>query len=353
MKKIIILLMVVTMLVLTGCKKEEPVPEPSTTATTQKVEKIYYNFLTGEKRKSEKAPRPIAVTVNNIEASLPQYGISDADIIMEFPAEGGITRLLALYSDYRNVPAVCSIRSCRYYFPIFAQGFGAAYFCFGSNETLATPMLQKLGIDYIDGNKAGDSLVFERDSERLQYYTLEHTAYLKGENMEKIFDKYKFSKELPDGFGETAFKFSEKSVAFTDSCPEITAVFSGYYESCFTYDPESKTYLKQHNGDAHMDGKTEKQLAFDNVIILETEVKNYNGTVLVEIDWKGGTGYVATKGTVRPITWEKTSEASPIKLYDENKNPVKLNPGKSYIGVGTSEVIIPVEEVTEATSAAN
>ena len=178
MKKILALVLVLSVLFLTGCKKEEPpvVDESTTTAatttteatTTQPEPKVYYNFLTGVERASETTPRPVAVTVNNIAVALPQYGVSAADIIMEFPAEGGVTRLIALYSDYSNMPNVCSVRSCRYYFPIFAQGFGAVYFCFGSNETLGTPTLERIGIDYIDGNKAGDSLVFERDSERLQ-----------------------------------------------------------------------------------------------------------------------------------------------------------------------------------------
>jgi len=350
MKKIIALLLVFGILFLTGCKKEEPPVTESTSAPTSQVTttkpqpKVYYDFLTGAQRKSETTPRPVAVTVNNLGASLPQYGIGKADIIMEFPAEGGVTRLLALFSDYSNMPNVCSIRSCRYYFPIFAQGFGAVYFCFGSNETLGTPTLQRLGIDYIDGNKAGDSLVFDRDSERLQYYALEHTAYLKGENMNEIFEKYEFSKTLPDGYGETVFNFSQKSLAFDDKCEEITTVFSNYYESRFTYDKETGKYFKEHNGSKHIDGKTDEQLAFDNVIVLETEVSNYKNTQLIELDWTGGTGYYATKGTVMKITWDKASEASPIKLYDENKNPIEINTGKSYIGVATSDVIIPVEE---------
>lgn len=354
MKKIIALLMVLGILLLTACGKQEPPVEESTTTTassttqvttTAKPEpKVYYDFLTGEVRKSETTPRPVAVTVNNLGASLPQYGIGEADIIMEFPAEGGVTRLLALYSDYSDMPNVCSIRSCRYYFPIFAQGFGAVYFCFGSNETLGTPTLKRIGIDYIDGNQAGDSLVFDRDSERLQYYALEHTAYLKGENMNEVFDKYGFSKTIPDGYGETAFEFSQKSFKHMDKCEELTTVFSNYYESRFTYDAESGTYLKEHNGSKHIDGNTDEQLAFKNVIVLETEASTYKSTKLIEFDWTGGTGYYATNGTVMKITWSKESEASPIKLFDENGTAIKLNTGKSYIGVATSDVIIPAAQ---------
>lgn len=359
MKKIIALLMVLSILFLTGCKKEEepPVTESISTApttqvtTTQKVEPVYYNFLTGEKRKSATTPRPVAVTINNISTSLPQYGISEADIIMEFPAEGGITRLIALYSDYSNMPNVCSIRSCRYYFPIFAQGFGAVYFCYGSNETLGTPTLKRIGIDYIDGNKVGDSLVFARDQDRLQYYSLEHTAYLKGENMSEIFKKYEFDTKLSEEYGDSAFSFSKTKIVHNDACKELTAIFSNYYESRFTYDEKQGVYLKEHNGDAHMDGKSNKQLAFENVIILETDVANYNGKSIIELDWTGGTGYYATKGTIRTLTWSKASEASPVCLFDENGKILNLNIGKSYIGVGTSDVILPEPEVADTTAA--
>ena len=134
-------------------------PQETTTSTTQvttteEVKPVYYNRLTGESGLSEAAvgKRPVAVMVNNIKASLPQYGVYDADILFEVLVEGGITRLMALYSDYTKAPKICSVRSCRYYFPIFAHGFDAVYFCFGSNESLATPTLKRIGIDYFDGN---------------------------------------------------------------------------------------------------------------------------------------------------------------------------------------------------------
>ncbi len=65
--------------------------------------------------------------INNIKASLPQYGIDSADIIYELPVEGGITRLMGIYADYTNVPYICSVRSCRYYYPIIAHGMDAFY----------------------------------------------------------------------------------------------------------------------------------------------------------------------------------------------------------------------------------
>lgn len=350
LKKTAIIFLVVALLMLTGCKKKdkvEPVTneqiitqitQAATPPTTARPVQLCTDYLTGLQVEGIARARPVAVTVNNVEASLPQYGVSDAGVIMEFPVEGGITRLLALYSDYSRVPEVCSVRSCRYYFPIFAKGFGAVYFCFGSNELLANPILDALNMDYIDGNKAGDSLVFERDSYRLENYSTEHTVYIKGGNMGEIFNKYGFSTSLAPEYGNTAFEFSALPLVFSTECTEITAEFSSYYSSYFEYDSEKKVYYKYHNGSEHMDSDTGKQLSFTNLLMLETESGLYGDTNLVELDWYGGTGYYATMGTVREITWQKANAEAPVKIFDENGIPLQLNTGKTYMAVAPNYV---------------
>ncbi len=335
MKKALTVLFLICAVFLSGCGSNPP--EESTTALPETEKAV--NFLTGLEGDMSPLARPVAVTVNNIEQSLPQYGISGADIITEFPVEGGITRLMALYGDYRSVPEVCSIRSCRYYFPIFARGFDAVYFCYGSNETLATPTLERLGIDYIDGNQAGDSLVFERDNARLEDYSPEHTVYLKGRNMAEIFERYGFSSERDEALGEAAFKFADERVNFSSLCTEITAEFSSSYYSDFYYDSQIGEYVKSHNGQPHTDRKSGEVLSFTNVLLLEAETELYNGTSLVELDWHGGKGLYATDGTVTEILWKKESAEAPLQLFDAAGNPLEINKGKSYIGIGAEAIV--------------
>ncbi len=57
--------------------------------------------------------RPVAIMVNNSQASLPQRGVAAADAVVEMVTEGGITRLMALYADMATVPQVGSVRSAR------------------------------------------------------------------------------------------------------------------------------------------------------------------------------------------------------------------------------------------------
>lgn len=346
MKKTALIFLTLFLCLLCSCGEKEQ--NDDIQGQTQQVVRQSVNYLTGQQSDeyTENAPRPVAVTVNNLEAALPQYGISQADIIMEMPVEGGITRLMALYSDYRRVPNVCSVRSCRYYFPVFAKGFDAVYFCYGSNELLGTPMLEKSGIDYIDGNTLSDELVFQRDERRLELYSPEHTVYLKGTSMSEVFEKYGFRKQLTGESNKTAFNFSDEEEKFLFECRQISGSFSSSYFSEFVFNPQSKAYFKTHNGEKHIDAVTGEQLNFKNVFLLEADVGIYGDTNLVEIDWHSGTGYYATNGTVEEITWKKVSESSPLEFYTRLGEQLKINKGKSYIGIGVGDITMSGSQET-------
>ncbi len=350
-KKIIsiITLVLIISMIFGGCvgkTEEETTTSTTATTTTEEVKPIYYNRLTGKSDLSPAAAgkRPVAVMINNIKASLPQYGISSADILFEVLVEGGITRLMALYGDYTKVPKVCSVRSCRYYFPIFAHGFDAVYFCFGSNESLATPTLKRIGIDYFDGNQNGDSLVFGRDPDRLKKYSREHTAYVNGANIPELLKKYSVRTDYRDGKDVNVFNFRGEDApkaAGTITADTVKFNFSGYYYSTFAYNAKTKTYYKNHCANAHMDSATNKQLNFTNVFALETDVHNYKGGKLIELDWTGGTGYYISMGKAQKITWVKSTEDSSIVCFDETGAELQVNPGKSYIGViNTGKTVI-------------
>ena len=88
----------------------------------------YQNPLTGEGLETDlSGQRPIAVMINNLKKSLPQAGVSQADIIYEIPAEGGITRLLALFQSVEGVGEIGTVRSARDYYVSLAYGHDAIY----------------------------------------------------------------------------------------------------------------------------------------------------------------------------------------------------------------------------------
>ncbi len=295
------------------------------------------NLLTGLPTLTDEAvgKRPVAVMVNNTKASFPQYGIAQADIIFEVPVEGGETRFMAMYGDYTQVPKVCSVRSCRMYFPEFSEGFDAVYVNWGMSDAIR-PYVNTLGLTHYEGAYNTGNL-FDRDKERRAAgKALEHTGYFNGPGLPEAMEKAGHRTDIEELKRDTAFKFYEPEnvVKPTGDACETFVIDYEAVKSKFTYDAESNTYLKQHNGNAQIDGVTGTQLAFTNVIILEADIGAHENGTHRDVKWmNGGTGYYISNGVAQRISWTKETIKERIVLFDEDGNELTINAGKSYIGV--------------------
>ena len=295
------------------------------------------NLLTGLPTLTDEAvgKRPVAVMVGNTKASFPQYGIAQADIIFEVPAEGGATRFMAMYGDYTQVPKICSIRSCRMYFPEFSEGFDAVYVNWGMSDAIR-PYVDSLGLTHYDGAYNTGNLFARDTARRSSGYPLEHTGYFDGTALPAAMEKAQQRTDIEADKKDTAFKFNDPENVVTptgDACESFVIDYSAA-KAGFTYDAETNTYLKEHNGSAQIDGVTGTQLAFTNVIILETIIEDHENGTHRDVQWiKGGTGYYISNGVAQEITWSKAAIESRILLFDKDGNELVINAGKSYIGV--------------------
>ena len=322
-------------------KEEEKEKEEPEKEEPEEVIPANQNPLTGIPDLTDAAigKRPVAVMINNVMAAMPQYGVAKADIIFEIPVEGDVTRLMALYADYTAVPQICAIRSCRYYFPAFSQGFDAFYVNWGIDDSISD-YLEALNLDQYDGiyNAGG---LFGRDQSRLDAgYSLEHTGYFDGTRFASVVQSEGRRTDLAEDKKGTAFKFNGLNEQLKPQGNDCTTVYInfGAATATFTYDAETKTYLKQINGTPHMDGRENKQLAFTNVFVLETpiSVRDYLGHK--NVDWDGATdsvGYYVSNGAVQKISWAKdpNNENSYLRFFDQSGQEIKLNRGKTYIAV--------------------
>ena len=321
----------------TESKPEEPVSsvveEVSSAAEPKYDHEI--NNLTGLHTLSAEAEgkRPIAIMINNIDQSLPQYGISDADVMYETLVEGGITRMMAVYGDYTKIPDVCSVRSCRYYYPILAQGMDAVYLHSGADKTIAVKTLADLGIDHYDT----DGRFFERDQNRLNSgYATEHTMMVHGAKIPDALKEDNKRTDLKKDKNTEIFRFraeGDYEKPGKDEAKTFTIRFSDFYQSEFNYDAATHSYLKKHNGNDHMDQATGKQLAYTNVLSLETDFGVRDAKGHMDVDWKGGDGYYFSEGAYQKIKWEKKTAEDSIKITDENGKEVEVNAGKTFIGI--------------------
>jgi hypothetical protein len=308
------------------------------------------NPLTGESGYNQSAvnQRPVAVVVENEYSTAsvkPQWGLSDADIVMEGESEYS-TRMLLFWADYTSVPEqVGPCRSARPPFIRFSQLFDSVFIHCGlsrskGNYVGADTVFQTENVDHING-LAGtmDGTYFGRDYSRTS--TVEHTAYLNGTNLPQLLENEGIDTTL-DESKFSVLTFNDEVTALSNET--ATSVRFTWSSRCpkkaeFTYDEAEGKYTTTDFDSTF----GESNVQFENLIFLldETEyvVKdNYKGSGNSETycDYKlsGGTGKVLSNGTAVDITWGVTDGKLWMKTSDGKD--LSLNKGKSYIGYGSS-----------------
>lgn len=290
--------------------------------------------ITGKWVKEDVAKkRCYAVMINNIEYAFKhQMGTSKADILYEALAEGGITRMLALYEDIRGVKKIGSVRSARHYYVQFATEWNAIYCHFGHTK-YAVSKMDKLGTNNLSGLSAIGGVVYSRDTG----IAAPHNVFTNGEKMKKGAKKLGYSLKRDESAMARHFTFHEKDtdLANGEAATKITLPFSNYSTCKMKYDADKKVYKKYEYGQKHMDSYYKKQLTFKNVIVQLVQERNidHNGYQTMSLNDNKGSGYYYTDGKRIAITWSRNESTNTMEYYDEAGNLLTINPGKTYIAV--------------------
>ena len=290
-----------------------------------------YNRLTGEYDLDPELEgnRPIAVSVNNNSAGLPQKGISEADIIYEIETEGGITRLMAVYSDVSGINYIGSVRSLRNQFLEAVLPLDAMIVHIGgSNPALSA--LSTYGYATLNGYYAPD---VEQDSSRTAYYASEHTWMTNEELIQKGIDYFDMRTTTDDT--DSAFNFSDSASLDGGTCTKLNFSFSSSYDGEFTYDETTGLYTASQHGKERYDANTGDTLTFKNVFILSAAKTGfYSGTVSPIFDYsQGGTGWYISGGKYETFTWTKPTYSDNFTFYGADGKELEVNPGNSYVGI--------------------
>src|SRR5690242_5691418 len=123
----------------TASPTASPSPTPVATPTAVPTPVTVAAPLTGERVDPAIARRhPIAVMIDDLRPARPQSGLSQADIVWQAPAEGGIPRYMAIFQT--ELPKdIGPVRSSRYYYITWAAEWRAIYtHAGGSPQALAT-----------------------------------------------------------------------------------------------------------------------------------------------------------------------------------------------------------------------
>jgi len=304
-----------------------------------------YNYLNGVTTTAEEQnKRPVAIMLNNIHKCLPQAGLCAGDIYYECAAEGGITRIMMVVSDYESLGEIGSVRSSRDYFVDFLHNHDALYVHAGGSPD-AYAKIEWRGINNLDGvNMYLPNNAFYRDTWRWENMGMEHSLMTTGEKIAAAIAYKEYPTTHDENF-VNPFKFYDENTDNDIAGSPATHVrmqSTSVQTVDFVYDPETGEYWRyQYNGEKHVDAATGEQLSVKNVIILFTAINVIPGDEAgrLSVGTVGsGQGYYITNGTRKVINWTREGKTTPIQLEYRNGDDLILNSGKTFICVVDNSV---------------
>lgn len=351
MKRRVSLLLILSMLlILVACGGEpEQTPTPTPTATEEPTPTVeptqtpeptetpmpYTNPLTGEGLEEDVSDiRPWAIMINNLKQALPQCGISQAELIYEIPAEGGVTRMMAIFLDISDDEVIGSMRSLRPYYADVALSYGAIVVHAGGSQASYTE-LSSFGMDHLDG-VLGSYVegAFYRDSARMQY-GYEHSMFANGPKLIQAATDEGFALDRDGNTTGYGLSFSENAVNQCEGTADYVCVnFNSFKSTSFEYDADTGLYSAFEYGAEYIDGNSGDQMTFTNVIVLETSISVLDSVGRLAVELTGtGKGWFVTGGKSVEITWSRDEKTDRFSYYLDDGMELNLGIGNSYIGV--------------------
>ncbi len=318
-KVLALILSVCLLFTLAACSKDLPEDSSSTSVTID--ENI--NRLTGEALENEddKNIRPVAIMINNVDfAQKVQSGIENADIVFETEVEGGITRMMAVFSDISKASGdIGSVRSARVVYPHIAMGLGAVYIHAGSDDEYCTPEMKNIGINSVDINR-----YTKYSFRKPNGLSSEHTLYTKADLLNKAIKDYDFGAVKK---AEPFANFAEDGETVTlagGSASNISVPFSSSYVTKFTYDAEGGKYNKTKPSGSCKE-------SYKNIFVLKTAMSHYPNGKHRLIDLTSGSGYYISNGSYEEIKWSKGAANDAFTFTKADGTTLTVNQGSSYV----------------------
>jgi hypothetical protein len=278
--------------------------------------------------------RPIAVMIDNMSSARPQSGLINADIVYEMPAEGGITRYMAIY-HHQNSDKIGPVRSSRSYYLDKSMEFNAVYVhCGGSPEALSD--IQTLKIDSLNELKG------EKNFWRAKDRKAPHNLYTSTKLIREVMDTKKLSQKKWDykmNISESFLDLDGKAIK------GIVIDYKHNYKAGYEYDEKQKLFFRTINGVRLKDKETNAEVNTVNIIVEKVSSKIVDNIGRLDLANTGkGRGYLITGGKLIEIEWNKENRKAKTNYKDLKGNPIQLNKGNTWIQVVPDYAIIEIKE---------
>ena len=255
--------------------------------------------------------KPLAVLIDNADAAYPQQGLVEAASVFEMPVEGGLTRLMSVYTE--DDPAqVGPIRSARDYFLEAALAMdGTLVHVGGAPSTVGRIASQ----DLVTVDALENSSLFIQAPEQ----PAPHSTYAAGN-------------ALRDAVGSLDVQVSGTLYTPPSDAPDAGSVTVGYsadYTSGFRYLSDLDQYRWVRNGTDAGDAAG-TAVAADAVVVAQVTAFPYSGDPegRLYLPYSGGAATLYLRGKAISGTWTPNGGFS---FQSQSGTVVDLRPFKHWI----------------------
>ncbi len=285
------------------------------------------------------ADRPIAVMIDNQQGAWPQAGLNKAYLVYEILAEGGITRLMALFKG-QDINKIGPIRSSRHYYLDYALEHDAIYVHFGWSPQ-AESDIRSLAVNNINGITESSSNFWREKGKSSPHNVLTST--------EKILQMANRKGYRVTSDKESVLNYTVDEVTLEEGigATTVTIPHSTYQKVEYKYNEETARYTRYARNKLQTEWETGEEVTTKNIII--TFCNNYT---LNDSENKGRQGlynigehkgYYITNGKAIEITCIKSSRTSQTVYKDLNGNEINVNDGNTFIHICPKEANVVIE----------
>jgi hypothetical protein len=290
--------------------------------------------------------RPLVVKISNAPPKhvRPQSGLNDAAIIYEHLAEGGLTRLTAIF--YGELPEkIGPIRSARLIDVELPAMYDGALFFSGASVGVNRRLFAS---DFAERIMRSHEEGFYRTGEDKPY---EHTLYGDPEGFYQALEAKGLN--VPPDFG-TMMAFTSEPPEGGQPASEVAIRYQWEVVE-WRYDKADGRYYRWADGQPHLDGNTNEQVYAANIIVIAPlHVRDASICEQVEEDrcvslstqiqlWGSGGGIILRDGQQYPITWHREARNDMLTFTDASGQPFPLQIGNSWVQLVPNWYNDPVE----------
>ena len=299
----------------------EPEPTPPTEEPpVEEPKPVYKNSITGLEITAEQSTEtPLGFV---LDPESPLYGVSSADLTLEFPIEDGSTRMLSYTTNYSMLWKVGTLAPTRAFISGSSNFFGGVVISYGNDDIVRYSAWDTDKID-LDISKITDCYYVENT---LYVYTSKDLVDIASKSSPQL-------SKTPYKTPPFIFNDAETDIIGTTEAKTVTIPYSSKNETELYYSETSGKYLYFKSGARKVDMLNGKNVAFTNVFVLFANATTYekaDGTELVIDTLSGGTGYYISKGYLTEIRWS-IDEGGSLKFKTLSGEQLTVNAGSSYI----------------------